>query len=328
MSVEACEVQQTMGIQTKKIKILAKGESSSPSKPKRFSPTKIYGTRAIIKTLKCPVCFDYPRQFPIFTCNNGHIVCSVCQKRIQKTHICDMNKENCAGSCPTCRNHELGINPQIQDLGISLLTNVKDTCRFKIYGCQVKGMLLRLGFHELSCQFRIVPCLAHHRTACNWEGSLKDMVIHVRTEGCFLTLKGESDENKFKSHIGDFSDAGMSVFERMVDTHWKPILLAGKKHVRKWIYLSVHRSAGGFWFIMMRSLNPEIELQNITIQLEVYKKQQYEKQRFIYVGAVNSHKRSSQEIFNSGKLLLLTDTHIKLLRTEESIFEYDITILE
>ena len=41
------------------------------------------------KSLECPVCMETPRTGPLYQCQNGHIICSVCIKNIQE--------------CPQCR---------------------------------------------------------------------------------------------------------------------------------------------------------------------------------------------------------------------------------
>ena len=35
---------------------------------------------AALEMLECPVCLDYPRSRPIYTCGNGHVVCSTCRQ--------------------------------------------------------------------------------------------------------------------------------------------------------------------------------------------------------------------------------------------------------
>ena len=41
------------------------------------------------KSLECPVCFETPKAGPLFQCQNGHILCSVCIDKVQE--------------CPQCR---------------------------------------------------------------------------------------------------------------------------------------------------------------------------------------------------------------------------------
>ena len=41
------------------------------------------------KALECPVCFYTPKAGPLYQCENGHILCSACNAKVQK--------------CPECR---------------------------------------------------------------------------------------------------------------------------------------------------------------------------------------------------------------------------------
>ena len=45
--------------------------------------------------LQCPVCLETPTSIPIFRCNNGHILCSVCRSHVNV--------------CPECR---IGLGDQ------------------------------------------------------------------------------------------------------------------------------------------------------------------------------------------------------------------------
>ena len=37
----------------------------------------------LTKELECPVCFQIPRNSPIYQCVNGHLICSVCKEKIK-----------------------------------------------------------------------------------------------------------------------------------------------------------------------------------------------------------------------------------------------------
>ena len=291
-------------------------------------PTKLYGTRSMIRKLKCPVCFDYPRQIPIYTCTNGHILCSACQQSIQFNHVCDLNRMGCKGKCPVCRNHELKVDSDVQELGVGLVTNFKEHCRFTDFGCSTKTNLSKLASHEPKCQYRIVHCLAKHRNSCNWVGSLKDLVVHVKKSNCIQIINTGEDNNIFKSSIGDFSDKRFTVFGRLEDTHWKPVLLISRKICKYLIYLTMYRSGDGRWFLTARSLSPDTVLERLRVRIEVYKSGEDKGSRFIYQGHINSYNLTNQEIFSSGKLLLLSDTQLRMMRKEDTILGYTVTVWE
>ena len=56
------------------------------------------GSGAALEMLECPVCLDYPRSRPIYTCDKGHIVCPTCREGLK------------AEMCPTCRDHNLKLH--------------------------------------------------------------------------------------------------------------------------------------------------------------------------------------------------------------------------
>ena len=101
-----------------------------------------------------------------------------------------------------------------------------------------------------------------------------------------------------------------------------------------WMYLTVQRNGNGLWFIMIRSYSPGSTIQQIKVKLEVYKKGANMEpsgsdriyQRYIYEGLVVPNSMSNDEAMQTGRLLLLNDGQVKLLKTRDTIFEYKITI--
>ncbi len=51
-------------------------------------------TEKLIDLMECPVCMDFPRSAPIFSCRNGHLICAKCQPKV----VC----------CPICRSPDVG----------------------------------------------------------------------------------------------------------------------------------------------------------------------------------------------------------------------------
>ena len=58
----------------------------SKSKEKEKSDEAMNRLKSI---LQCPVCLETPTSIPIFRCNNGHILCTVCRSKVN--------------TCPECR---------------------------------------------------------------------------------------------------------------------------------------------------------------------------------------------------------------------------------
>ena len=132
----------------------------------------------------------------------------------------------------------------------------------------------------------------------------------------------------FKSFIGDFSDPSMTVFERRQVTNWKPVLLVSRAIVKYLIYITIQRDATGLWYIQFRTFSPEIVLQRIRVKLQVYRSEATKKDHMLgYEGPVISNTLSNSDMLSEGKYLLLTDSQLKLLRTEDTIFEYNVEVM-
>ena len=291
---------------------------------------------AILDMLECPVCLEYPRQRPIYTCNNAHVTCSKCITKIK-------------GSCPICRNDEINPNPFVGRMADKALQGILVPCQFACHGCKLRQQIHAMEHHEVHCQYREVHCPAKHRGACHWLGSLLKMVGHVKERGCiqvnlfitvsistfyflriiiFQIIRTNDPSNLFKSFIGDFSDPNTTVFNRNQVTHWKPVMMVSEAVVKYLIYMTIQRKAGGLWYIQFRSFSSSSVIPRFTVKLQVYKSEATkDEQKFSYEGAVISSNVSDKEMLEEGKYLLLTDAQLKLLKTESTIFEYDVEVI-
>jgi len=268
-----------------------------------------------LEMLECPVCLDYPRSRPIYTCDNGHIVCPTCRAGLK------------AKMCPTCRDFNLKPDKFVDMLADKMLTDVMAKCRFAAHGCKKQDKLGTIAHHEERCQYREVHCPAKHRGACQWIGSLAKMIVHVKDAACIQILRCDNVNEPFKSFIGDFSQADMTVFNRTQVTHWKPVLLVSRTVVQYLLYLTIQRSAAGLWYIHVRTFSPESLLHRITVKLELFKSgEENPGHKYIYEGGANSNKLSNEEAMATGKFLILTDAQMKLLKTEQTIFEYKVSV--
>ena len=233
----------------------------------------------------------------------------------------------CLGICPTCRDHNLKPDKFVGMMADKLLKDVVAKCMFSVHGCVKQDKLGTLGSHEERCQYRVVHCPAKHRGACNWVGSLAKMIVHVKDQACIQILRCDNVNEPFQSFIGDFSQANMTVFSRREVTHWKPVLLVSRTVVQYLLYLTIQRTAGGLWYIHVRTFSPESLLQRVTVKLELYKSgEENSGQKHTYEGGVNSNKLSNEEAMASGKFLVLADAQMKLLKTEQAIFEYKVSV--
>lgn len=133
----------------------------------------------ILEMLECPVCLEYPRTSPSFTCSNGHLICGGCKPGMHR--------------CPTCRDDKLTVCSFVTRLTERALKDVSVSCKFSHHGCQREELLEGLSEHEEGCPYRDAHCPAKHRGACSWYGSLTKMIIHVREHGCIQVNKCSFD---------------------------------------------------------------------------------------------------------------------------------------
>ena len=163
---------------------------------------------------------------------------------------------------------------------------------------------------------------------------------HVRESTCirFITCIMENEHIIARAWIGDYNSQqvpNLTVFNVTNQLDWKPVMLRGPGVAQYCMYLTVQRNGNGLWFIMIRSYSPESILQQIKVKIELYKKGDNVEssgtarihQRYIYEGLVVPNSMSNEEASQAGRLLLLNDGQVKLLKTSDTIFEYKIAVI-
>ncbi len=165
----------------------------------------------------------------------------------------------------------------------------------------------------------------------------------------------------FKSFIGDFSQADLTVFNRTLVTHWKPVMMVNRAVVQYLLYMTIQRTKDGEWYLQVRTFSPDSMIDRIKVRLEVFKSNRkpitaaaaaeksgsepepdqevpppapapapvpHTAPVFGYSGGVVSSRLTNEEVLGTGRYLLLSDAQMKCLKTEETIFEYkvDVTI--
>jgi len=110
--------------------------------------------------IECPVCLEFPTSGPIYSCPNGHLVCSNCK---------DAN-------CPTCRGKMFNGKSL---LAVTVMENFEHKCKFE--ECEEILPLEKYKLHLKSCPHRLVFCPA--RTAfCGKKMSLNKVYDHISKE--------------------------------------------------------------------------------------------------------------------------------------------------
>jgi len=130
---------------------------------KRFKSTASPSSMAMAKVrsqLKCPVCFNIPRDLPLPSCPSGHFVCRPCKTRVK--------------DCPTCRQ-PMPANMTNSAIG-ALIEHVEHNCKFSDKGCDVQMMLQDLVTHEKQCPERTFNCPLF---GCAEQVNLKSFEYHA-----------------------------------------------------------------------------------------------------------------------------------------------------
>ena len=197
-------------------------------------------------------------------------------------------------------------------------------CMNAAHGCPLEDELDIIAIHEKICLWRVVHCPSN---SCRWLGSLPRLTLHNRETNCFYQLVHVRDNGSlFTGNIRDFTESGQSVFDRKLITHWQPTMLVSPAWQEYSFHLTVHRSAKGLWYIMVRSLLPGFKLRLIQVRLVLYNSDEEIHQGHTYDGKVIPSILSDEEIVASGNFMMLRDSQIKRLSTNDIISRYKINI--
>ena len=213
---------------------------------------------------------------------------------------------------------------------IAIVTYIKKraiACKWAVHGCKQQHKRSVLAVHEDKCWYRMINCPALHRGSCLWRGSVAKLLIHGREKPCIQVLRGENRDVPFKSFIGDYREPEMTVFNQARVIYWKPILLVGQGVSGYLVYITVHRTPAGIWFITPRSYSPERIIQRMEVEIEVFQSGARNSQTYVYEGGLTSSQLSDKEAKTAGKFMTLSDGQVKMLSTENNIFEFNINVI-
>lgn len=126
---------------------------------KKGSTTAGTASESILESMRCPVCTELLLS-PIYQCERGHNICSLC---IEEVH-----------ECPLCKggryNQSHNIKHQIQhsvylDYGDTrnyfaedLVNSIVVPCKFAEYGCSFTCLGSQLRDHQENCEFQPYRC--------------------------------------------------------------------------------------------------------------------------------------------------------------------------
>jgi len=134
--------------------------------------------QSLLMHLECPVCTEYMRP-PITLCANGHKICNICEKKVNK--------------CPTCRQQFVNTrNLALEDLA----GQVMYPCKYRSYGCTETFNHDKIAGHQATCRYspQVCPVAKLAIGNCSWTGSYSDIKGHLQEnhpEVCCEYVEGD-----------------------------------------------------------------------------------------------------------------------------------------
>ena len=123
------------------------------------SQESLFSISEIEDALECVICLEFPKNSPVYQCENGHVLCSSCHARVI--------------NCPTCR---VKLR-RIRCLAVEkVIARFGKLCKFSSYGCNVRLSLDSLESHEARCGFQPVKCPS---PSCNEMVTIAKMSKHI-----------------------------------------------------------------------------------------------------------------------------------------------------
>ena len=168
------------------------------------------------KALECPCCYDEPRPntTTVGMCNNGHMTCESCGRRILQT----------GPSCPVCRHTSFRIvaGHMLTVTVIQILTNLLVyNCRHNNCGAEVLGK--DLVKHETSCPHKPVHC---PKITCLYKGPIYRFMENMHTSCISICDMTENND------LWDFTINIQNVFSfdhnlARISSRFKTVILKG-----------------------------------------------------------------------------------------------------
>jgi hypothetical protein len=274
--------------------------------------------------LECPVCNEIPREGPITSCKNGHLLCKICKSKLT--------------NCPICREKEIDCRNLVMEQVIELtMADVQMNCRFKHDGCKVTMLIAGLAQHETICSYRDTKCPAVHQGRCDFNGSFKEVLKHCQKGKCIQIAQKKADladtKQFFRESLGNFPSTSLSLFKILdKNIHWKPIILITKELLPFLMYFLIQRRPNGIWYLQMRAHLPQemCDLLGVKIVIQGGTGGPNGKTRnHVYQGPITSASWTNEQAAQLGRYLILDDDQVKNCKNQDAdqhIFVYNLTI--
>ncbi len=244
--------------------------------------------------LECPICFQTPRDPPIFQCENGHLVCAGCKPKLAN------------GKCP---QGNCLLQRQRSRLAEKLLekADLPRPCKYAVIGCFHEDKMATLPKHEADCGFRSVVC---PDLDCVDRVAERDVLSHLIEEHAMIDLEKTLKIDKALDEclwVVNGDDCRV----RSVDKTWPVSVFKCDGFV--FFAVLTKPKSNGLWHAFLQMLAPkslsetystEIRLASIDGDSSV-----------VFNGSVHAVDRDSKRVIASGDCLSFTDAFVaRLLR--------------
>ena len=109
--------------------------------------------------LNCVICFDVPKQDPVYQCDNGHILCDTCHEKVTE--------------CPVCRIKLEGPKKLVVE---TVFAKCHGQPYLKKDGCSVTLTKTELQKHQNICKYIPVPCV---HPGCREMVPMTELAAHI-----------------------------------------------------------------------------------------------------------------------------------------------------
>ena len=273
----------------------------------------------ILQLMQCKTCFEYPRGRVIYQCNTGHVICIRCYE--------NSNAAPERPYCPLCTDTGISTSPIIPQVLGQILAEQVFSCRNAKFGCMKNLKWKHLSLHEETCQYRILKCMSiDQKKPCCWTGPMADLPEHVGKLKCANIIGNQPRESMlsevFISHIGDFDNTEISVFNCHENIEWIPSIFLGRVMAPYMVYIAVERTKEGQWLFVIKTHSPESIARKLEYKLEILDPKTIKS--FSLVGTPVSSKMTNAQARGMGHCMVLEDAQLR--RGERNILNYSVTI--
>ncbi|KAF7492302.1 hypothetical protein SSS_10102 [Sarcoptes scabiei] len=249
----------------------------------------------IASLYECPVCFEYILP-PILQCQNGHLVCQPCRKKLTY--------------CPTCR---ICIDSEIRNLQMEkIASTVLFPCKFASLGCKHLLLYKDKPNHEDICDFKPFSCPCPG-TKCKWQGSIEQVMSHLMNQHkSITTLEGE-DIVFLATDINLGGAVDWVMIQSCFSHHFMLVLEKQEKNN--------HQNHTHQFFAVVQIIGSEKQAQNFIYRLEL----SGHRRRLIWEATPKSINTGVQNAINSNDCLVF-DTSLAQRFSDNGNLGINVTI--